>query len=61
MENLPVFIIFWKFYRTFRENSGKNLGKFGNIHLEGVGAEPPEASEFIKILVDKSMETCNYW
>ena len=30
------------------------------MHLYGVrGAEPPEASEIIKILVEKAMVTCN--
>ena len=35
-----------------RENSGKNLEKFGNIDFENI------PSENIKKLVEKSMETC---
>ena len=48
---------FLKFYRNFRENLGKILENLGNIDLYGVrGAEPPEASENVKKLVEKSME-----
>ena len=43
---------FEKFYRNFREN-------LGNMDLYGVrGAKPPEASENIKKVVEKSLETC---
>ena len=32
------------------------------MRLYGVhGEEPPEASEVIKNLVEKSMENCNFW
>ena len=54
-----VLRFFVKFYRNSRENLGKYSENFGNMHLYGVlGAEPPEASEIIKNLVEKSMETC---
>ena len=48
---------FLKFYRHFREN----LENFGNMHsyeVWGTETPPPEASEIIKNLVEKSMETC---
>ena len=46
-----------KFYPNFRENVGKNLENFGNMDLQGVRGGSPEASENIKKLVEKSMET----
>ena len=57
------FQIFLKFYRIFGEYLYKNLE-----HLEiciclgfGGGAELPDASEFLEIWVEKSMETCDFW
>ena len=48
---------FENFIEMFEKNLGKNLENFGNMGLQGVrGAEPPEASENIKKLVEKSME-----
>ena len=38
----------------FSRKLGKNLGNFRNMHFRGFG----EASEIIKKLVEKSMETC---
>ena len=32
-EILRFFENFWKFYRKFRENLGKNLENFGNMDL----------------------------
>ena len=56
-ENLRYFE---KYYRNFREKLGKNLENFWNMggFLEGSGAEPPDASENFKKLVEKSLETC---
>ena len=32
------------------------------MHLSGVrGAKPPDASEFMEIRGEKSMETCKFW
>ena len=39
---------FLKWYRNFRENLGKNLENFGNMHLEGVRGGAPEVIESIK-------------
>ena len=55
---LRKFCDFWKFYLNFRKNLGSNLEPFLNMELAGVrGAEPPDASENIKKLFQKSMET----
>ena len=54
MDILLFFESFWIFYRNIRENIGRNLENFGNMYLEGLWvAEPPEASENIKKLVEK--------
>ena len=61
-ENVHVnFEIFWKFFkiwskfsRKFRENFRK-LWKYGFV---GGGAEPPDANENIKKVVEKSIENC---
>ena len=61
MKFCDLFKHFLNFYRIFGENLGKNLENFSNMHLSGVrGAEPAEASEFIKIFVEKTRETCNF-
>ena len=50
---------FEKFYRNFRENLGKKFRKSWKYgFVGGPGAEPPEASENYKKLVEKSLETC---
>ena len=49
-ENLRLFINVFKFYRNFCENLWKNLDNFGNMDLQ-------RASENIKKIVEKSMET----
>ena len=57
-ELLRFFEFFLKFYRNFPENLGKNLENFGNMDFKGVPRwEPPDASENIKKLAEKSMET----
>ena len=50
--NLVIFWKFFKFYRNFHENFGKNLENFGNMHLSGV------CGEIIRNIVEKSMKTC---
>ena len=60
-ENLSFFKMFWHFYQIFHENFGKNYEKFINMHLNGDGGEAPEASKFIKIIVDESTETYYFW
>ena len=37
MEILPFFQFFTEFDQIFRENCTKNLGKYGHLHLKGVG------------------------
>ena len=62
-ENFTLFQSFFKFYRIFRQNLGKNWENSRNIHFVGVRAAdspPPESSEFTKILFEKSMENCNF-
>ena len=50
---------FLKILSAFSQNLGKNLENFLNLDLSGIhGAEPPEASENIQKLVEKSMENC---
>ena len=45
-EILRVFEKFWKFYRNFRKNLGKNVENFENVDLWGArGALPSEASD----------------
>ena len=40
---------------------GQKVRKFRNMDLSGVrGAEPPDASEFLEIWVEKSIETCDF-
>ena len=46
-----------KLYRIFRENCAKNIGIC--IYMGSV-AELPEATDFLKKLVEKSMETFNF-
>ena len=44
-------------FQIFRENLGKNL----EISIcRGFGGGTPEVREFIKSLVEKYMETCNF-
>ena len=54
--------IFWRFFKILSKFSRKfreKFRKFGKYaFVGGSGAEPPEASEIIKNLVEKSMETC---
>ena len=50
----------FKWYRILRENLVKNLENFRNLHLYGFGGGAPEASEFIKNLVENLLETCNF-
>ena len=46
-----------KILSYFSGKSGQNLGKFGkNTFIGGSLEEYPEDSEFIKILVEKSLE-----
>ena len=53
------FAIFWKFFSKFSRKFMKKFRKFWKYAFVGVqGTEPPEASEIIKNLVEKSMETC---
>ena len=57
-EILRFFEKILKFYRNFREN----LGKFFEICTIGdYGCGAPEAREIIKNLVEKSMETGNFF
>ena len=53
-EILRFFEKIFKIYRNFRENLGKILENFGNMHFNGA----PKASAIIKKLVTKSIETC---
>ena len=55
--NFAIFSKFLKLYRIFGENSDK----FRNMHFYGLGEDSHAASDFIEILIDKSMEICNFW
>ena len=59
------FAIFSKFFRNFIEflaKIWKKLRKLRNMHSSRVrGAEPSDASEFLEIWVEKSMETNSFW
>ena len=62
-ENLHVnFAIFWKVFKIWSKFSRKfmeNFRKFWKYgFIGGSGAEPPEASENIKKVVEKSMGNC---
>ena len=50
----------FKFYLIFGKNLDKNLENLEIGISRGSGAEPPEASEYIKIRVENSMETFNF-
>ena len=61
-ENLAIFSkFFFKFYRIFGENLDKNLENLEMCICTVSGAEPPDASEFMEIWVEKSMENWNIW
>ena len=59
-ENFANFSIFFKFYRIFGENLDTNLENLDICICGGSGAEPPDASEFMEIWIEKSTETCNF-
>ena len=61
-ENFAIFSKnFWKFIRIFGENVDKNLENLEICTFRGVRwAEPPDASEFMEIWEEKSMETINF-
>ena len=48
---------FFKSFFKICQIFGKNLE---NAFVGGSGAELPDASEFLEIWVEKSMETCNF-
>ena len=54
---MKFFKILTKLSRKFREKFSK-FWKYAFVGVSGGG--PPEASEMIKNLVEKSMETCNF-
>ena len=73
MKNLQFFQIFKEISRFFQiflkvlshfwRKFGQEFRKFWNIHLDavpGCGGETPDASEFMEIRVEKSMETCDF-
>ena len=62
MEILPFYRNLFELFQSFRENLDGNLGNFiRKISLyRGRGDWAPEASEFIKNLLGKSMETSKY-
>ena len=55
-EKFAVFLNF-KNLLDFWRKSGEIFRKISYMHLYGVGGGAPEASEFIKILEEKSMKT----
>ena len=61
MEILPFHRNFVEFFQIFNENLDSNLGKFENLHLDGVGADPREASEFIINLLEKINGTLHFF
>ena len=62
-ENVAIFSnFFWNFLKVLAKIWRKKFRKFRNMHLAGVrGAEPPDASEFLEMWVEKSMETGDFW
>ena len=73
MKNLAIFLkftrkfrdffkIFWNFIEFyFWRKFGQQFWYLRNMHSYGVrGAETPDASEFLEIWVEKSMETCDF-
>ena len=69
MKNLAIFLKisnkisrffqkFLKIYRFFGANLDKNLENVETCISRGSRGEPPVASEFLDIWVEKSMETC---
>ena len=60
-ENFAIFSKYcWQFYRILGENLGKNLDILEIWIYSGSGAESPDASEFLEIWVEKSMENWNF-
>ena len=60
MDILPFVEKNLKLYRNFRDNLGTNVENLRICICWGIGGGAPEASEFIKILGEKSMETYNF-
>ena len=61
IENLP-FLTFVENFIKFSQKFGQKIRKFSKYaFVGGSGVESPEASEFIKNLLEKSMETSNFW